>query len=379
MQSNSQPFPSNILKRLPDLLFMALVALVLGALGGWLDKAGVAVVGTVVLLGTFNAYNQILKNNSGIESGLVAGALIGISVGLIGWLLTGTIDSPVDGLLFGLGRGALVGAIVGAITRANSDENDSQQTKVLIFGGSILFGVVLGGVIGIMAGWFIGLIGDSGTSSLIRAAIMGALFGAAIGSYFGERRWLALGAFLGASLALVSLLLGGSFAGVILGAIAGSFAPITLVSGIGAFGGLTSRGVKAMVVEALEAPTEMLEQGAVPFLAPALMIGAIVGAMATGPGSILALTLVFALLGLFFGILREVNGNIIHRVTVQSIVEMAILGAEAWPLKKLVQQLRGAQRQVLLGTAVGVVLAAFIGILGVITGQFLIALLNGVV
>jgi hypothetical protein len=265
---------------------------------------------------------------------------------------------------------------VGVVTRAKSDENDTQQTKILIFGGSIFLGTILGSVVGIATGTILGIVGDGGYA-VLRAAIIGLILGAAIGSYFHEPRWLAVGAFSGALLAALSSLIGGALAGVILGAISGTFAPILLVSGIGAFGGLTSRGLKAMVVEAFEAPTEMLEQGAVPFLAPALIIGAIIGTIAAGSPAILALAITFGLLGMLFGILGEINGAINNRVTMRSMVETTMIGSDSWPILEVVRQITKTDKLAITGVAVGVGLALISSIGGAFLGQLILRLVTG--
>jgi hypothetical protein len=198
--------------------------------------------------------------------------------------------------------------------------------------------------------------------------------GAAVGSYFRETKWVALGAALVAVLAAASALSGGATAGIVIGAISGSFAPILLVGGIGAFGGLTSRGLKAMFIEALEAPIEMMEQGAVAFLAPALIIGTIVGSLARGQAGIIGLTITFALLGLFFGIFREISGSRLSRVTVQSMVETAMLGAEEWPIGSVIQQIRSEPRRAAIGAVIGVVTAVIGGVTGALLAQLLLTL-----
>jgi hypothetical protein len=363
-------------KTVPDALFIFLMGLVLGLMGGVLQRIWIGIAGAVILLAIFSAYNQVLQKNSGIVSGLIAGVVLGTAVGGIGILIGGSIDGLLDGLYFGVGRGALIGAVVGVVTRAKSDENDTQQTKILIFGGSIFLGTILGSVVGIATGTILGIVGDGGYA-VLRAAIIGLILGAAIGSYFHEPRWLAVGAFSGALLAALSSLIGGALAGVILGAISGTFAPILLVSGIGAFGGLTSRGLKAMVVEAFEAPTEMLEQGAVPFLAPALIIGAIIGTIAAGSPAILALAITFGLLGMLFGILGEINGAINNRVTMRSMVETTMIGSDSWPILEVVRQITKTDKLAITGVAVGVGLALISSIGGAFLGQLILRLVTG--
>lgn len=356
-----------------DVVFVLLISLFLGLLSGLVHKAVVGIIWTVVLVAVWRAYNQVMANDRAILKGLIVGGGLGTAVGLAGWLIGGSIHSVGSGALFGLWRGVLVGTAVGIITRANSEEQDTQQTKILLLGGSILLGVVLGGLVGLTTGIFLGLIGD-GVAGAIRATVAGSILGASIGSYFKEVRWIAVAASGLAVLAAVSVLLGGAVAGIVVGAISGSFAPILLVSGIGAFGGLTSRGLKAMVVEALEAPIEMMEQGAVPFLAPAVIIGMIIGAASAGQAGILALTITFAFLGLFFGIIGEIiSGN--NKVTVRSMVETAMLGSETWPVRRVIQQMARESKQAAIGAGIGVAIGLVGAFLGTVIAQFLLDLI----
>jgi hypothetical protein len=119
-----------------------------------------------------------------------------------------------------------------------------------------------------------------------------------------------------------------------------------------------------MVVEALEAPKEMMEQGAVAFLAPALIIGMIVGAVSTGAVGILAVTIALAFLGLFFGILGDISANS-GKLTIRSMVEMAMLGSEVWPVGQVIQQITNESRQAALGAAIGASITLLGGVAGV--------------
>lgn len=369
MVTNNNNSDSKLVK-IQDILVVVLVSLFLGVLSGFVEKSISGVIWTVILVSIWCAYTQVMLNAKAIFNGLIIGGGLGTAVGIIGWLLGGGIQDIGTGALFGLLRGIIIGAAVGIVTRANSEENDTEQTRMLIIGGSILLGVVLGGLVGLTTGIILGFIGD-GLSGAIRATVAGSILGAAIGSYFKEVRWIAVAATIVAVLAAISELLGGAVAGIIVGAISGSFAPILLVSGIGAFGGLTSRGLKAMVVEALEAPIEMMEQGAVPFLAPAVIIGMIIGAMSSGAAGILGLTLTFAFLGLFFGILGEIIGGS-NLITIRSMIETAMLGAEAWPIRRVFQQVKNESRHAAIGASIGAGLALIGAVAGVSISQLLL-------
>jgi hypothetical protein len=362
------------LLKMQDILFMVFIGLVLGLLGGLVQKAILGIIWAAILVGIWGAYSQVMVNNVPLIRGVIVGGGLGTAVGIIGWLLAGNIHGIGSGALFGLLRGMLIGVAVGIVTRANSEENDSQRTKVLITGGSILLGLVLGGLVGLTAGVILGFIGE-GLIGAIRATIVGAILGATVGSYLKEIRWVAAAAATLSILAAASVLIGGAFAGIVIGGISGSFAPILLVSGIGAFGGLSSRGFKAMIVEALEAPMEMMEQGAVPFLASALIIGMIVGAMSAGPTGIMALTITFAVLGLFFGILGEINGGNSNRVTLRSMVETAMLGAETWPIRRVVERVTKEPRQAVMGMGIGAGTAIVGGVVGAWLSRLLLNLL----
>jgi hypothetical protein len=365
--------PNFKLLKVQDILFMVAIGVALGLLGGLVQKAILGVIWAAILAGIWGAYSQAMANNIPLMRGIVVGGGLGIAVGFIGWLLAGNIHDAASGALFGLWRGILIGAAVGFVTRAHSEESDSQQTKWLIIGGSILLGLILGGLVGLTAGIIFGLIGE-GLTGAIRATIAGAILGATVGSYLKEIRWVAVAAATLAVLAAASALIGGVVAGIIIGGISGSFAPILLVSGIGAFGGLSSRGPKAMVIEALEAPIEMMEQGAVPFLAPALIIGMIVGAVSTGATAMMALTITFSILGLFFAILGEINSGSNNKVTLRTMVETAMLGAETWPIRRVIERVTRDPRQAAIGTGIGMGAALAGGVAGTWVSHLLLNL-----
>jgi hypothetical protein len=358
-------------KTMAEVIFMAIVGLFLGTLGGLVDRSLGGLLSAAVLVGIFGMYNRVLRRNNGIVSGVVAGIVLGALVGTAGLLIGGTIAGPLQGALFGLVRGAIIGAVFGVVTRAQPHETDKWHVKLFLAVGSVALGALLGASVGLIAGFVLGAIGH-GLRGAVGAAVTGAIVGGYLGSYYGERRWVLSGLIGGALLAAVSSLIGGALAGVVLGAITGALAPMLLVALIGAFGGLTSRGVIAMFVEAAEAPTEMLMQGAVPFLVPAMMVGLIVGAAAAGPGGLIAMPTSLAIFGLTFGVLGELEGKPNNQVTVRSIVEMAMMGADEWPVSKVLKQVTGRQRKAaVIGGATGILAGLLGSAAGVLIGQFL--------
>jgi hypothetical protein len=353
-----------------DWAFMLLVGLVLGVMGGLLDKAWGTLVSVAVLVGIFGLYNHVLKRNDGILSGLVAGSIMGIVVGSISFLAGATIDNVFNGAAFGLVRGAAIGAVAGVLTRAQPHPDDRLVTKLFLAVGSVVVGALLAAGVGLAAGAILGTI-SGGAGGAAKAALLGAAVGGYLSSYDRSPRRIAGGVFLGALLAAGSAILGGAVAGVILGGLSGAVAPMLLVALIGAYGGLSSRGWLAMVVEALEAPSEMLVQGAVPFLAPAMMVGVIVGTAGAGAGGIIALTASLAFMGVLLGALGELEGRYSNRVTVRSIIEMVILGADEWPISLLIEQVRSRRRPAATGLALGAVLGAAGSAIGIVAGQML--------
>ncbi len=337
-------------------LFMAAIGLTLGMIGGVVERTAVTVLGTAVLLALFGAYDRVLKHNNALMSGLLAGGFIGVVVGGFGYLLGGNVTNLLDGALFGLLRGIIVGAIVGGITRAQPDKGDPWTTVAFLFIGSLLIGAILGASVGLISGFVLALVRWH-TWGIWLAMVMGAVVGGYFGSYFSQKRAIFIGLIAGAIFTLWSSVTGGAVAGVVLGVVAGALAPMLLMSSIGAMGGLSSRGVKAMLVEAAEAPAEMMRQGAFPFLAPAVIVGIIVGTAASGAGGLIALPICLAILGLLLGVFSEVDGRIASTLTARTLVEMVILGADDLPVMAVPKKLVGGNgKTAVIGGAYGLLI-----------------------
>lgn len=362
-------------KTIPDYIFMILIGLAWGALGGFMNVPFSGIFGAIVLATIFGAYSRILDHNRGILNSLATGGVLGALIGALTWFIGGTINDAFSGALFGLIRGAVVGGLIGFITRAESDEKDSLGNKVFLFIGSGFLGTVLGGVVGVTSGAILGVIGG-GFTSAIRGTIVGAIVGGYLGSYYKETRWVAISGTIASIVVALSAIVGGASAGVIMGAISGMVVPMLFVAAIGAVGGLTSRGLKAMVVEALEAPTEMLEQGAVPFLMPAVIIGLVVGTAAAEASGLVALSVCLAIVGVAFGVMNEAAlGNGVQ-FTVTSVIQIAMMGTDYLPLGYILHKITDADRQkVWRGAGLGAGLGLVAGTASAFACQYLINLL----
>lgn len=349
-------------------LFMVAVGIALGMIGGIVERTVVTVLGTAVLLGIFGAYERVLKYNYVLMSGLIAGGAIGLLVGGFGILLGGNVTNLQDGTLFGLLRGIFVGATVGGITRAQPDEGDPWRSLIFLTIGSLFIGAVLGASVGVISGFVLGLVRWYSWGIWL-ALFLGAVVGGYLGSYLQQPRYVVIGVVIGAAITLISSLVGGAVAGVFLGIVTGALAPILLMGLIGAVGGLSSRGFKAMLVEGVEAPAEMLRHGAFPFLAPAVIVGIIVGTAAAGTSGLIALPLCLAALGIFLAVFSEVDGRIVSKLTARTLVEMVILGADDLPIMAVPKKLTGSNvRTAVIGTFIGFVL----GGIGAVVGALLI-------
>ena len=353
------------------LIVTGFVGLFLGAIGGGVEQYGEAVVSTAVLAVIFGAYNQTLKHNNGILSGLLAGGIVGLFVSLTGLPVSRNINGVLDGALFGTLSGVIAGGVIGVITHARPSEDDRWGTKVFLVVGSIGLGALLGGGVGLVAGVILGLISAS-LYGAIGAALAGGIVGAYLGSYFHKIQWIVLVAVVVALIAAGASLAGGALAGLVLGIISGSFAPMLFVALIGAYGGLFSRGPAAMLIEALEAPSEMLAQGAVPFLVPAMMVGMMVGTASSGVGSLIVLSASLAVVGLVLGVFGELEGKPNNQVTVRTIVEMTMMGAEDWPVRRAMRYITVThRREALFGGAAGLLTGVLGSVIGILVGQLI--------
>lgn len=358
-----------------DVAFMLWAAVFLGALGAIVQSLWVSLISATLLLGIYGAYDRILRRNTGLKRGLFAGCVLGAFVGTIGLFLGGEISDVRSGAVLGTTLGIVLGGVIGVVSRAEFEEGEGLFSKAFLFVGSIAMGAFLGGIVGLFAGVFIGMV-----VQLSWGWVLGVLAGAVVGSYLGSsfkrRHSDLIGALSGAAITAVSILLGGAFAGLVLGAIAGCLAPMSFVALIGLVGGWTARGLKAGVVEALEAPSEILEQGAVPFLLPAVMTGAIVGTSGSGPEGLVVITAALALMGLLFGAFGDMNGRSGQQVTFRSVAEMAMMGVDEWPVRRVVQEVTGPSRKQAIG---GGIFGFAIGLLGSALGYGLVVLMLGLI
>lgn len=355
---------------------MVSAGIILGIVGSLVGQAWGSVLGTAVLLGVFGTYNNILKRNTGIVSGLVAGGLIGLFIAILSFAWGGEIESILHGAYFGLVRGLVIGVVVGLLTKAPADKGDKWYTKLFLVVGSTAVGALLGGGVGLVTGIILGLILYLAGGALL-ALLLGGIVGGYLGSYYCTRQATLIGVGSGAGLGLLSVLLKGALAGIVLGGMAGALTPMLLVASIGAYGGLTSRGVRAMLVEAAEAPAEMIQQGAVPFLAPAIVVGIIVGAAASGTEGVLALTISLALIGMMLGVLGELEGRPNNKVTMRKMIELVIIGSDDWPVDEVKNRVIGTHRKTAVtGAAVGMGVGMISAALGIILGQILLLLIQ---
>ncbi len=355
-------------KRVHTILFMLLIGTWFGVIGALLDQQMGSLLSAAVLLALYGAYVDVLKSSRGIMSGIVAGAVIGVTIGVLSYFSVNDFQTVGQGAMFGLLRGLFIGSIVGFITRAHPDEGDHWFTAVFLVIGSIFLGAVLGAAVGVISGILLSLI-QFAFWGKAAAVILGAIVGGYLGTYYQDYRSVRNGAIAGMILAAMSVVINGAFAGIVLGMMSGALAPILLMATIGAYGG-SSRGFRAIFVEAVEAPADMIQQGAVPFLAPAIIVGIIVGTTATGGGGMLALTASFAAIGLLLGVIRELEGHANNRVTMRKMIELIILGEDTWPVEEVTGSLKGENRNTaVIGATTGIIAGLISAGLGVLLGS----------
>lgn len=359
-------------RRLQTVLFMLLIGAWFGVMGALLDRGAASLLSAALLLALYGAYVDVLHNSRGIMSGLVVGIVIGVTIGTLSFFTVSDIQTVGQGAMFGLLRGLVIGGIVGYITRAHPDEGDHWFTAVFLLVGSVFLGAVLGAAVGLVSGVLLSLIQFALWGKAL-AVVLGGIVGGYLGTYYKDRRSMMIGASGGMVLAAVSVVVGGAFAGVVLGMMSGALAPIMLMGTIGLYGG-SSRGFKAMIVESLEAPADMIQQGAVPFLVPSIIVGIIVGTAATGAGGMLAITVSLGLIGLLLGVIRELEGHANNRVTMRKMIELVILGEEDWPVNEVTGTLRGENsKTAVIGAVLGIVLGLLSAGFGVWLGSLVIA------
>lgn len=352
-----------------DFLFIILVGAGLGVLGGFVNEMLSSLIGAVLLLALFGAYNNVLDNNRVVMSGLLAGGVAGIIVGQVGMLLGGIPDTINQAALFGLIRGMLLGAVIGLLTRARPDAGDYFHVSLFLILGSIVVGAFLGAGVGLIAGLALGIVG-LGWLGVLLAVLLGLTVGGYLGSYFQSRRAIYSGALIFGAIALLGTLSGGALKGLSIGLLAGALTPMLVVALIGFLGGLSSRGLQAGFLEAFEAPEEMIQQGAVPFLAPAILVGTVVGAASSGTGGMLALAVTLAIMGMALGIFSEIERRPTNLLTIQRLIEMVMLGSDRWPIAEMGQRVRGGNRRTAVaGALIGMFLALVGAGIGILIGQ----------
>ncbi|MEM7333438.1 MAG: hypothetical protein AAF490_15215 [Chloroflexota bacterium] len=348
--------------------------LFIGVLGGVAERPliGVVCAGflTMILAGFHTVFNRTL----GVFTGITSGALLGImiAVGLIAF--GGLVGTGRAGVMFGLTRGGIMGGVLGFLTRAETSEDDPWHVSIFLAVGSFVVGAILGGVVGAFSGFLLGALRQNEF-----AAAIGGLLGGIVGGYLvssnDNPRLIAAGAIVGAILTGLGTIIGGSVNGVFLGAISGSIVPILFMMIIGMYGGL-HRGPKALLLEAAQTPREMLAQGAIPMIAPAMLIGVIVGTAVVGIRAILVIPTILALVGIFLGALGELEGLKANRVSPKAIVEILILGLDRWPWKRLVNRLRNQRVDVLKASLLGFLVGLAGSGIGMLFGPFLANLFN---
>lgn len=351
------------------LLFGLIVGLFLGMMGVVAKRPFVGIVSGGFLGLLLASLQIILQRTTGIFTGVTSGAILGVIIALFGLAFEGQITDGQSGFIFGIIRGVVIGCVFGYLTRAKPEQNDSIAVQIFLLLGSIIIGAILGGVVGLFSGYLLGVLKVSDLNLLI-AISLGFIVGAYIFSYLGNPKIVILGGLLFSFLTTIGQLIGGAISGVFLGAVSGLLVPIILMGIIGAYGGF-SRGALAMIKETIQTPSEMIIQGAVPMLAPAMLVGLIIGTAAVGLGSILVIPAVLAAIGLLLGAFGEFEGRTVNRVTPKEIIERLILGNDRWPLRRLLKRLKSERVLVLKAAIAGFIIGIVGGGVGYYLGQFL--------
>lgn len=356
------------------LSFGAIVGLFIGIMGGVAERPFIGVLSAGCLALLLASFQAVFHRTLGIFSGITSGAILGVIIA-IGILATGgSITNWQTGLQFGLLRGMLIGSAAGFLTRPAPDKGDPIHVRLFLIFAATFIGVALGGVVGLITGYFLGIL-QMGWFSLILAALLGLLVGTFLASYLDDIKIIIAGGLFLALLTTLGQLIGGAISGVFLGAISGTIAPMLLMGIIGAYGGVT-RGPMAILKEAIETPREMLIQGAVPMLAPSIILGLIIGTAAYGIGAILVIPTVLAVVGLLLGAFGEIEGRNVNQVTPKAIVEIIIVGSDKWPIERLLKRLRVEKAAVLKSAIIGFLLGIGGSLIGVLVGQWLTAVMT---
>ena len=358
---------------LSELIFMILIGVFYGILGEVVERPLIGIVCGIIIVSLFATYTLILKTNEGLWSGLFAGILIGIFAGIISYFLGGSTNTFLESLLFGLIRGIVLGAIIGVFTRVQPDSNDAIGTRLFLVAGSTFIGALLGAGVGVITGLVLGLTVSSQWWWLIIVVLAG-IVGGYIASIYQSWLRTTLVAITSALLALFIVSLGTIFTGVIIGLLCGAIAPMLMVSAIGAYGGLTARGPIAMIVEAVEAPHEMLSQNAVSSLLPSMLLGLIIGSTFSGLVSLLILSSILGIFGIILGVLGELDRKPLKHISSQALIDKIVIGSDKWPLRKIGELIFQPQNR--KHGFVGIIISIITGFGGGYAGIFII---NGVI
>ncbi len=355
-------------------VFGLVFGIFIGVMGGIAERpfVGIFCAGllTLLLAGFHTVFNRTLGVYTGITSGAILGVIIAVGLVVFG----GRIGNGRTGLVFGLVRGCVIGGVLGFLTRAEPDEGDPWFTRVFLMVGSFVIGAILGGVVGLFTGYVLGSLRQNQFAALF-AGLLGGIVGGYLASTEGNKRLIITGVVAGAVLTGLGTIVGGSVNGVFLGGISGTFVPILVMGVIGAYGG-ANRGVKALISETIQTPREMLAQGAIPMIAPAMLVGLIIGTAVAGIRAILVIPTILALVGLFLGALGELEGLKANRVSPKAIVEILILGLDRWPWRRLFNRLKNQRVDVLKASIGGFIFGLVGGGIGVFLGQFLANLIG---